>query len=95
MDSKIQPLKIYITTNINDQKNESDYTNEETNQNQNQGEQFVVVEPLYIVETIQQITSEDLLTNKLKNINVTIQIYFKPYNDWRGTRKNQHCCKPK
>jgi hypothetical protein len=35
MDSKIQPLKIYITTNINDQKNESDYTNEETNQNQN------------------------------------------------------------
>jgi hypothetical protein len=67
MDSKIQPLKIYITTNINDQKNENDCTNEETNQNQNWGEQFVVVEPLYIIETIQQITSEDLLTNKLKN----------------------------
>ncbi len=34
MDSKIQPLKIYITTSIHDQKNENDYINEETSQNQ-------------------------------------------------------------
>jgi hypothetical protein len=34
MDSKIQRLKIYIITSINDQKNETDCTNEETNQNQ-------------------------------------------------------------
>ncbi len=67
MDSKIQRLKIYIITSINDQKNEIDCTNEETNQNQNQGEEYVVVEPLLIVETIQQITGEDLLTNKLEN----------------------------
>ncbi len=62
MDSKIPPLNIYITTNINDQKNENDCTNEETNQNQDWGEQFVVVEPLYIVETIQQIIGEDCLS---------------------------------
>jgi hypothetical protein len=63
MHSKIQLLKIYITTSINDQKNENDSTNEETNQNW--GEEFVVVELLH--ETIQQIIGEDLLTNELKN----------------------------
>ncbi len=65
MDSKIQPLKIYITTSINDQKNENDYINEEIGQNQIWGEEFVVVKLLH--KTIQQIIGEDLLTNKLEH----------------------------
>jgi hypothetical protein len=45
MHTKIWPLKIYITTRINDPKNETDCTNEEISQNQDWGEEFVVLKP--------------------------------------------------
>jgi hypothetical protein len=61
--NKIQPSKIYITSSINNQGSEDDYTtNKEADHNQDWGGEL-----LHIIEIIQQIVVEDLPTNMLKN----------------------------
>ncbi len=60
---------MYIIANINNQGSEYKYTTyEEVNHNRDWGQEFVIVELLHIVETIQQIIIEDLSTsNMLEN----------------------------
>jgi hypothetical protein len=69
MDSKTRPSKVYTTTiNINNARSEKDYTiEEETENNQQWGEDFDAIELLYIGETSQHLTSEDLPTYKPEN----------------------------
>lgn len=58
MDSKTKPLEVYtIAANISNEKSEEDYTTkEEAENNQQWGEDFVVVELFHISETIQHPT---------------------------------------
>jgi hypothetical protein len=68
MDSKTRPLEVYtIASNINNAKSEEDYTTEEEVENNQQwGEDFVVVELFHIGETIQHPTFKNLPMYMLK-----------------------------
>lgn len=63
MDGKTQPSKVYIATNMNNVRSEKDYTTQEEDQNNQQwGEEFVVAKLLHIAKTIQHPTSKNLPT---------------------------------
>jgi hypothetical protein len=59
MDSKIQPLEINTSTNINDYGSENDYKiNEQVDHNQDWEEEFVTTKKLHIVEKNQQMANK-------------------------------------
>jgi hypothetical protein len=70
MDSKTQPLEIYIVSSISNQGSANNYTTyEEIDHNQYWRGEPAIVELLHI---IQQITTKDLSTNMSKMANITV-----------------------
>jgi hypothetical protein len=61
MGNKTKPSKVYITTNVNNVRNEKDYTIEQEVENNPQwGEESIVADLFYIIKTNQHPRSEDL-----------------------------------
>ncbi len=59
MDSKIRPLEINTSTNINDYGSEDSYKiDEQVYHNQDWGEEFITTKKLHIVEIVQQIATK-------------------------------------
>jgi len=60
MDNKIRPLEVYSIINLNNARNEEEYTIENEAENNPQwGEEFIAIELLHIVEIDQCPTSKD------------------------------------
>jgi hypothetical protein len=68
MDNKIRPLEVYSTINLNNARNEEEYTIENEAENNPQwGEEFVVIELLHIAKIDQCPTSKDPPIYRPKN----------------------------
>jgi hypothetical protein len=68
MDNKTKPLKVYTITNMNNARNENDYTTKEEVENNSQwGEESIITKVFHIVEIDQHPTFEDLPIYMLEN----------------------------